>query len=250
MVAVTTTGDVDRTSPVATLTEVGAFVRAVQHAVIEGSADLAVHSCKDLPIAGPGDLSVFYPERGSPWDAICGSSLAGLRPNARVGTGSPRRAAQLALLRPDLEIIDIRGNVDTRLGKVDRGELQAVVLAEAGLTRAGLGHRIAHQFGVMEMVPAPGQGALAMEAPVDSEVSQLLGRLDHAATRSAVEAERLLLANTGAGCRSALGALARAEGGQTVMWGFVEDGAGPRRGRAAGSDPQETARSLQEELGL
>ncbi|MEX2279593.1 MAG: hydroxymethylbilane synthase, partial [Acidimicrobiia bacterium] len=125
LVEVTTTGDADRISAVTTLTEVGAFVRSVQMAVLTDDADLAVHSCKDLPVAGPEELTVFFPERESPWDVLCGGTLDSLSPGARVGTGSPRRTAQLAALRPDLVIDGIRGNVETRLGKVASGEFDA-----------------------------------------------------------------------------------------------------------------------------
>ena len=108
LVEVTTTGDLDRTSPVATLTEVGAFVRSVQQAVLDGRADMAVHSCKDMPVHGPDGLRLVFPRREVPWDVMCGSTVAALPAGARVGTGSPRRSAQLALLRPDL-VIDLPG---------------------------------------------------------------------------------------------------------------------------------------------
>ncbi len=250
LVEVTSTGDLDSTTPVAALTEVGAFVRAVQHAVIEGRADLAVHSCKDLPVSGPQGLTAFYPERGSPWDAICGATLPGLPTGARVGTGSPRRGAQIALLRPDVEVADIRGNVDTRLGKVDSGEYDAVILAQAGLDRSGLSSRADQRFEVAEMVPAPSQGALAVEVGDVPEVRRLVSRIDHRPTRREVEAERSLLASTGAGCRSALGAVALAEDNQLTMWAFVADSSGPRRAKASNTDPDVLAGLVGNRLGL
>ncbi|HVR33458.1 MAG TPA: hydroxymethylbilane synthase [Acidimicrobiia bacterium] len=250
LVEVTTTGDTDRTSSVTTLTEVGAFVRAVQAAVLEERAEVAVHSCKDLPVTGPEDLFTIFPERESPWDVLCGSSLDDLREGARVGTGSPRRAAQIRRLRPDLAVDDIRGNVDTRLGKVASGEFDAIVLAEAGLNRLGLRHEIAQRFEVDEMVPAPAQGALAVEVRRDSPAAELLTFLDHPPTREAVEAERGLLERTGAGCRAALGALAYRDATATTMHGFVEDDSGPRSARVRHADAAVASLLLQEELGL
>lgn len=250
LVEITTTGDADRVSPVTTLTEVGAFVRSVQVAVLDGAADLAVHSCKDLPVDGPEGLVAFYPERESPWDVLCGSELDALPTGARVGTGSPRRTAQLAAIRPDLFIEGIRGNVETRLAKVASGEFAAVVLADAGLRRVGLTDHIRTRFSVAEMVPAPAQGALAVEALAGSESAELLQAIDHAPTRTAVEAERSLLARTGAGCRAALGALATVADSEIVMHGFVEDDAGVRRAAVRHENADQASRQLQEELGL
>lgn len=250
VVEVTTTGDRDRSTSVATLTEVGAFVRAVQEAVLEGEADIAVHSCKDLPVDGPQDLITFYPIREAPWDVLCGADLDGLSEGARVGTGSPRRTAQLLKLRPDLGVDDIRGNVDTRLEKVRAGEYDAVVLAEAGLRRLGSEGEIGHRFSLEEMVPAPAQAALAVEARVGEPAARVLDAIDDPEIRAAVEAERALLALTRAGCRSALGALATVENGRIEMTGFVEDESGARLGRGEGADPQEAARSLQAALEL
>lgn len=250
LVEITTTGDADRTTSVTTLGEIGAFVRAVQLAVLDGRADVAVHSCKDLPVAGPDGLTAVFPERESPWDVLCGSTLEGLAAGARVGTGSPRRQAQLRLLRPDLELADIRGNVDTRLRKVSSGEYDAIVLAEAGLNRLGIREEIGDRFDVTQMVPAPAQGALALEVARESDAADIVSALDHPATRVAVEAERGLLERTGAGCRAALGVLAIHAGDDLVLSGFVEDDAGPRRAEIRHADGQEGVRMLQEALGL
>lgn len=250
VVEVTTTGDRDRTSSVATLTEVGAFVRAVQQTVLEGHADVAVHSCKDLPVEGPADLIAFYPIRDAPWDVLCGHDMDSLPEGARVGTGSPRRTTQLHRLRPDLEVEDIRGNVDTRLEKVRAGDYAAVVLAEAGLRRLGRTQEIGHRFSLEEMVPAPAQAALAVEVRAGDPAARLLDAIDDLEVRAAVDAERALLALTRAGCRSALGALATVENGGIEMTGFVEDESGPRFARAEGPDPEEAARSLQAALEL
>lgn len=250
LVEVTTTGDHDRTSSVTTLTEVGAFVRAVQETVLVGEADVAVHSCKDLPVEGPPDLVVYYPGREAPWDVLCGYELDSLPNGARVGTGSPRRSAQLKALRPDVEVEDIRGNVDTRLEKMHRGEYHAVVLAEAGLRRLGRDDEIRHRFSLAEMVPAPAQAALAVEAVSGSAATELLEAIDDEETRKAVEAERALLALTRAGCRSALGALGLVNDSTIDLTGFVEDEDGPRSGSASGRRAEEAARNLQAVLRL
>lgn len=250
LVEVTATGDRDRLTPVATLTEVGAFVKAIQEAVLDGRADLAVHSCKDLPVAGPEDLVSFFPERERPWDVLCGHDVASLPLRARVGTGSPRRSAQMRLMRPDVEVVDIRGNVDTRLRKMHDGEFDAVILAEAGLRRLGREEEISYRFPSAEMVPAPGQGALAVEVLAGSAAAEIVEVIDNAESRTAVEAERALLSLTRAGCRSALGALAVLADGGVEMTGFVEDENGPRRATSLGSDPEASARRLQDALRL
>ena len=250
LVEVETSGDRDMTSSVATLTEVGAFVRAIQETVLEGRADLAVHSCKDLPVEGPTGLEAVYPERDEPGDVLCGHDLSSLLTGARVGTGSPRRAAQMRRLRPDAQVVEIRGNVDTRLEKLHDRQYDAVVLAEAGLRRLGLEHEIGYRFGIEEMVPAPAQGALAVEAIRESPAALALQKIDHAGTRLEVEAERELLSLTQAGCRSALGALACVEPDGVAMTGFVADHLGARTGRAHGSTSHEAARNLQKALRL
>lgn len=250
LVEVSTTGDRDRATPVTTLTEVGAFVRSVQLAVLDGRAELAVHSCKDLPVDGPEELAALYPEREVPWDVLCGHDLSSLPARARVGTGSPRRAAQLRVLRPDVEVADIRGNVGTRLEKMHTGLYDAVVLAEAGLRRLGLKDEIGHRFGIDEMVPAPAQAALAVEMRRDDPMRHLYEAIDDPETRAAIETERALLGFTRAGCRSALGALAHRNGKSIRVAGFVEDEAGSRFARAEGDSPAAAARSLQQNLGL
>jgi len=250
LVEVTTSGDRDRTSAVTSLTEVGAFVRAVQQAVLDGRADLAVHSCKDLPVEGPDGLVAFFPPRESPWDVLCGADLDSLREGATVGTGSPRRTAQLRRLRPDLQVRDIRGNVDTRLEKVRRGEYDAVILAEAGLRRLGREEEISYRFSLDEMVPAPAQAVLAVEAPAESPAAALARAVDDPSTRKAVEAERGVLALSQTGCRSALGVFGRAGESGIRLVGFVEDEGGPRRGEVQGADPAEAAQRLREVLAL
>lgn len=250
LVEVTTTGDRDQVTSVATLTEVGAFVRAVQEAVLDNHADLAVHSCKDLPVDGPRGLTAIYPKREAPWDVLCGHDLDSLPPGGRVGTGSPRRAAQMRGLRPDAETVDIRGNVGTRLEKMRSGEYDAVILAEAGLRRLGREDEIRHRFTLREMVPAPAQAALSVEIREDDPRLDLLMAIDDPDTRTAVETERALLADTRAGCRSALGVYSEVRGAEIHLTGFVEDEHGARHAEADGSSPNAVSRSLQARLGL
>ena len=251
LVEVETSGDRDRDSAIAELTEVGAFVRSVQRSVTEGRADFAVHSLKDLPVAGPEELVLAaFPERVSPLDVLVGSSLDELPSGAVVGTGSPRRAEQLLELRPDLRTVELRGNVDTRLRKVVDGEVDAAVLAEAGLDRLGKSDMIAQRFDVGQMVPAPGQGALALEARSRSEFADLAARLDHRSLRILLTAERLLLAETGAGCRSALGAHAVWQEQTIRLDAFVADERGRRRAVVFGETPEAVVGEARKELGL
>lgn len=250
LIEVTTTGDADDRSPITELTEVGAFVRAIQEAVLRGDADAAVHSSKDLPVGGPDGLGAVFPEREMPWDVLCGSTLEALPRGARVGTGSPRRSAQLLTIRPDLDVVPIRGNVDTRLRKVADGEYAAVVLAEAGLRRLGRTAEIGHRFDIGQMVPCPGQGALAVEVRRGSPAEEMALAIDDGPTRRAVELERAMLAATGAGCRSALGVLAEFVGEDIAVSGFVADDRGSRRARVAARDADEALAALRQELSL
>lgn len=209
LVKITTHGDVT-TAPLASLGGAGVFVGAVRAAVLSGEADLAVHSFKDLPTAPAPDLALAaVPVREDPADALCtadGRGLAALAPGARVGTGSPRRAAQLLALRPDLHTVDLRGNVETRLARAG-ADLDAVLLAAAGLTRIGLAERISERLDPQEFLPAPAQGALAVECRADAaEVIAAIAPLDHLATRLAATAERAVLSGLQAGCAAPVGA--------------------------------------------
>ena len=251
LVEVATAGDHDQEAPVAELTEVGAFVRGVQEAVLAGAADVAVHSLKDLPVTGPEGLELAaFPKRASALDVLVGSTLEGLPPGGLIGTGSPRRVAQLADLRPDLRTVELRGNIDTRLDKVARGEVDAAVLAEAGLDRLGRSGVISQRLDSAQMVPAPGQGALAVEAPVGSRFAELAALIDDDETRILVGVERLLLEETGAGCRSALGAHATRDGDQIKLTAFVADANGRRRSISFGSHPDSVVAAARRELGL
>ena len=209
---VTTLGDVSREH----LTQIGGtgvFVSALRESLLRREVDFAVHSLKDLPTgAAPGIVLAAIPSRDDPRDALVGrdgAKLADLPPGARIGTGSPRRAAQLAMLRGDVTCVPIRGNADTRLAKVRDGQLDAVVLAYAGLARIGRVDLVSEIFEPDDMVPAPGQGALAVECRAeDGELTELLAMIDHPASRAAVTAERSLLAALEAGCSAPVGAYA------------------------------------------
>jgi len=205
-----TTGD--KITDVA-LSEVGSkglFTKEIEEALLAGAIDLAVHSLKDMPTDLPGGLTLAaIPVREDPRDALVGRAFEDLAPGARVGTGSLRRAAQLRARRPDLRIEDIRGNVDTRLRKLDEGRYDAIVLAAAGLRRLGWEDRITELFNPSVMCPAVGQGALAVETRDDGgSAFHIAERLEHAETRAAATAERAVLAALGGGCQAPMGSYA------------------------------------------
>lgn len=216
LVEIVTAGD--RSSAPVQRLGVGVFVSALRDALVAKEIDFAVHSYKDLPTAPHDGLCVAaVPPREDPRDALVaggGRTLAELPPGARIGTGALRRIAQLHALGLQLEVVPIRGNVDTRLRKVYDGDLDAVVLARAGIARLGRTDEITETLDPMLMLPAPAQGALAVECRADDQdLVELLGRLDHASTRAAVTAERSMLATLEAGCSAPVAAFAEvAEG--------------------------------------
>jgi hydroxymethylbilane synthase len=194
----------------------GVFVVEIERALLSGEIDIAVHSLKDLPAAEtPGLAIAATPPREDIRDALVtrnGASLADLMPGATLGTGSARRAAQVLALRPGLVVLDIRGNVDTRIRKVEDGEYDATVLALAGLNRLGLAGRAAHVFPATDVLPAVGQGAIAVQVRADDhEVVRLVASIDDPATRIAVTAERAFERRLGAGCTAAIAALGTLE---------------------------------------
>ena len=203
-----TTGDKITDVPLAKVGGKGLFTKEIEEALLDGRADLAVHSLKDLPTELPAGLVLAaVPEREDPRDAIVGKRLADLPQGARVGTSSLRRAAQLRQLRPDLSIESVRGNLDTRLRKLDEGQYDAIVLAAAGLKRLGWADRIAEILPASVMCPAVGQGALAIETREDGNGrDRLPPRSITPATHAAVTAERGLLAALGGGCQVPIGA--------------------------------------------
>jgi hydroxymethylbilane synthase len=218
LVEVTTHGDLS-TAPLSSLGGTGVFVSALREALLAGSIDLAVHSLKDLPTQpAQGLVLAAIPLREDPRDVLVardGLTLSELPAGSRVGTGSPRRAAQLRALGFGLEVVDVRGNVDTRLRLVTEGRLDAVVLARAGLLRLGRQEEATEVIDPLLMLPAPGQGALAVECrESDTDVRALLSALDDGATRASVAAERAVLATLEAGCAAPLGALAEVVEGE------------------------------------
>jgi hydroxymethylbilane synthase len=213
LVEVETEGD-RSTEAVTQLGNTGVFVTEIRHRLLTGEVDIAVHSLKDLPTAAPDGITLAaVPGREDPRDALItrdGRMLAELSPGTTIGTGSPRRAAQLRALGLDLDVVPIRGNVDTRLAKVSAGEVDGVVLAAAGLRRLGRIDEASEVIDPGQMLPAPGQGALAIECRAEAGqlAEQLRALLDNEESRAAVTSERALLARLEAGCTAPVGALA------------------------------------------
>ena len=217
-----TTGDKITDVPLAKVGTKGLFTKEIEEALLDGRSDLAVHSLKDLPTElPPGLILAGVPRREDPRDAIVGRRLDELAQGARVGTSSLRRAAQLRKLRPDLEIESVRGNLDTRLRKLDEGRYDAIVLAAAGLKRLGWAGRIAELLAPDVMCPAVGQGALALEARESGAGRDACAALDHADTRAAVTAERGVLAALGGGCQVPIGAYATVADGHLRLMAVV-----------------------------
>ena len=252
LVHITTLGDVS-TAALTQIGGTGVFVSALRDALLEGTVDFAVHSLKDLPTAAPAGLALAaVPEREDVRDVLVARDrlkFADLPAGARIGTGSPRRAAQLRLLRQDLEIVPVRGNVDTRVGFVTKGELDAVVLAYAGLSRLGRITEATDYFDPAGLVPAPGQGALAVECRAgEPALAAALAELDHAPTRAAVLAERALLAALEAGCSAPVGGYATVADDALHLTGIVADTAGPRSIRMSTTGPLDQAERLGHDL--
>ncbi|GAA4067849.1 hydroxymethylbilane synthase [Agromyces indicus] len=214
IVTVTTQGDTSRAS-LQQIGGTGVFAAALREALVAGECDVVVHSLKDLPTGEHPDLRLgAVPKRADARDSLCardGLALADLPAGARIGTGSPRRIAQLGQARPDVVAVDVRGNIDTRLGFVEQGELDAVLLASAGLQRLGRADAATERFELADWPTAPGQGALALEVRRERGSRHLergLEAVDHASTRATVLAERLVLAGLEAGCAAPIGATA------------------------------------------
>lgn len=219
LVEIKTQGDRDRVSSLAAIGGQGLFTKEIQRALADGRVEVAVHSLKDLPTRGNDGLILgAVPAREKVSDALISPdyrTLDSLPIGARVGTGSQRRKAQLLHLRPDLEVVDLRGNVGTRLDHALDGRLAAVVLAEAGLNRLGLGHHITERLGPPRFLPAVGQGALGIECRADDATTRsFLECLNHPETHGAVRAERRVLYELEGGCTIPLAAWARVDGGQ------------------------------------
>jgi hydroxymethylbilane synthase len=252
LVLITTQGDV-KTGPLGQIGGQGLFTKEIQRALLDDKIDLAVHSLKDLPTEEVAGLAIAaVPPRESTADVLVSPtahSVAELPPEAHVGTGSLRRKAQLLHMRPDLNITDIRGNVETRLKKLDDGEFDAIVLAEAGLKRLGFVERIKSVIPREQMLPAIGQGALALETRAEDRATrEVLAPLDDFETHQSVIAERALLAALRAGCLAPVGAYGRIEGGRLALDAVVLSPDGRQRLVASGSTETAAAAALGEQL--
>jgi len=247
-----TAGDKITDVPLAQVGGKGLFTKEIEEALLAGSIDLAVHSLKDMPTGLPAGLTLAaIPEREDPRDALIGRPLNELGAGSRVGTSSLRRAAQLHALGRGLVTENLRGNVDTRLRKLDEGHYDAIVLAAAGLRRLGWAERIRELIGPGVMCPAAGQGALAIETRDDGGAGhESARRLDDAATNVAVTAERSLLATLEGGCQVPIGAHARLDGDVLQLMAVVAspDGARVMRDRAEGRDAVVLGRELGERM--
>jgi hydroxymethylbilane synthase len=253
-----TRGDLIADAPLHRIGGQGVFVREIEEALLDGRADIAVHSMKDLPVKlPPGLITGAVPEREDPCDMLLSARFPGLDalpPGAGVGTGSPRRGAQIKALRPDVEIVPLRGNVDTRLRKLLEGEFDAVVMAAAGLRRLGLKAPFMEKLAPPRFLPAPGQGALALECRADrNDIRDLLAPLHDAEAADCVEAERAFLAGLDGGCRAPIAASAVLRGGNPSdavidLEGLIADPTGRRIIRGGISGPRAEARRLGADL--
>lgn len=245
-VVVTTTGDRDRTTPLAEIGGKGVFVKEVQAAVLDGRADLAVHSAKDLPSATPEGLAIAaVPERADPRDALVGRALADLPPGATIATGSARRQSQLAAHRPDLAFVGLRGNMDTRLAAA--ATHGAVVVAMAALERLGRADEAAEILDPAIVLPQAGQGTLAVECRADDEATiALLAAIDHEPSHRTLRAERAFLDELGGDCDIPAGAYAQVDGEGVTVEGMVAslDGTTLLRHTVAGADPESAGRAV------
>jgi len=253
IVIIKTSGDKMQQAPLTQIGGKGIFIKELEEALLEETVDLAVHSVKDIPTETPGRL--HFPavcRRDDVRDCLvssAGATLADLKQGARVGTSSLRRQAQLRHHRPDLDIRDLRGNVDTRLRKVESGEYDAIVLSKAGLDRLGWSQKITEALSPEISLPAVGQGAIAIESRVnDTEAADILGKLDDAETRTSIIAERALLAALQGGCQVPIGAWARIEREELVMDAVVCSLDGVQYVRQRSTAPPDQAAQLGEQM--
>jgi hydroxymethylbilane synthase len=253
IVIIKTSGDKLQQTPLSEIGGKGIFIKELEDALQEETIDLAVHSVKDIPTDTPSRL--FFPavcRRDDVRDCLIsntGATLANLKQGARVGTGSLRRKSQLLHNRPDLDFRDLRGNVDTRLRKVESGEYDAIVLSKAGLDRLGWSQKITEALSTEISLPAVGQGAIAIQSRVkDEELGGILGKLDDEETRTAIIAERSLLKALHGGCQVPLGAWARIERGELVMEAVVCSADGVEYIRHRATSPPDQAAQLGEHM--
>ncbi len=249
MKVIRTSADRDQKTSIRSGSATGVFVKEIEEALMAGTIDLAVHSMKDVPTKVPDQLVIeCIPRREDPRDALLAlqalGGIADLPERAIVGTGSIRRQAQLSALRPDLRIKDIRGNVDTRLAKMESGDYDVVVLACAGLNRLGLAQRISLRLRTEDVLPAPGQGALALEIRKgDNEAAQQIAHLNDPETAVAVRAEREFLRSMGGGCNSPVAVYARFAGAEILIEGLAAAPDGAHVVRKSVSCPPDDAES-------
>ncbi|MGA9458490.1 MAG: hydroxymethylbilane synthase [Desulfobaccales bacterium] len=253
LVVIKTTGDTIRDIPLAQVGGKGLFIKEIEEALLSGRVDLAVHSLKDMPAQVPAGLMLgAVPAREDHRDAFISnrySNLKAIPAGGRIGTGSLRRQAQILHLRPDLEVVPLRGNVDTRLKKMENLGLDGLILAAAGLHRLGLGQAYRGLLPETEMLPAVGQGALGLEVRADDrQLNDLLAFLDHPPSRVAVTGERAFLARLEGGCRVPVAALGRLAGGSLTLDALICDPEGKRCLRDRASGPQDQAWALGTEL--
>lgn len=250
IVIIKTAGDKMQQAPLMQIGGKGIFIKELEEALLEETIDLAVHSVKDIPTDTPSRL--MFPavcRRDDVRDCLVGATIASLRQGARVGTSSLRRQAQLRHMRPDLDLRDLRGNVDTRLRKVESGEYEAIMVSKAGLDRLGLSQRISEVLAPEVCMPAVGQGAIAVECRLkDTEAADILAPLDDAETRTAIIAERALLAALQGGCQVPMGAWARNERGELVMDACVCSVDGLQYVKQRAAAPPEQAAQLGEQM--
>lgn len=252
IMVIKTKGDKILDVPLAKVGGKGLFVKEIEDALLDGKVDLAVHSMKDMPAELPGGLTIAaVPRRENPQDVLVSKRgyLEDLPKGARIGTSSLRRASQLLFARPDMCIHPLRGNLDTRLRKLDKGEMDAIVLAAAGIRRLGLEKRITEYLDSDVMLPAAGQGALCVEIRAgDEDTGALVGVLDHAETRTVVLGERAFLHRLGGSCQVPIAAHGRIEDGRFELSGLVAEPDGSRVFRAASVGPEATSVNIGIEL--
>lgn len=255
--SIRTRGDVRGEIPLPHLGGKGVFVKELENALSAGEIDIAVHSCKDLPVQlAPGLEIAAISRREDARDALISSKrvpLAELPPGSRLGTSSPRRALQIKAARPDLQITDLRGNIDTRLRKVEAGRIDAAVLAAAGLIRLGWEQWITEYLSPEICLPAAGQGALAVEVREnDIELKQMVSGVDHLETRQAVTAERVFLQGSGGGCHNPIAAFAIVRGSSLEIEGMIATADGKKQLRSqvkgAAREAERLGQLLAEEL--
>ena len=253
---IATAGDLNRNVQLDRLDSIGIFTKKLEEALLDGRIDLAVHSLKDMPTIIPDQLYLAAVlERSDPRDILvtCGELLNELRPGSRIGTGSPRRSIQLSRYRPDLEARSIRGNIDTRLKKIQSGEVDGVVLAAAAMIRLGWQEKITQYLAVEDFLPSVGQGAIAIEMRRNEDyLQELVSQINHLPTWQCITAERVFLSTLGGGCRAPIAALASINGEQLHLEGMAASSDGTKILRISGegmiASAGETGRDLAKEL--